>query len=89
VFRVKLFLPEVHAMARARPVFPGASGQAACMRRRAGLRRARAARILVVDNEEADRELLVQLLEPWALSCAPPPAATIAWTCWPPATGPT
>jgi signal transduction histidine kinase/CheY-like chemotaxis protein/purine-cytosine permease-like protein len=55
VFRVRLFLPELHnpppqelpAPARSRRVY-------------AGPRR----KILVVDNEEADRELLVQLLAP-------------------------
>jgi CheY-like chemotaxis protein len=52
-FRVRLFVPQVHG-ARAgaqEPVRPQGY---------AGVRR----RILVVDNEEADRELLVQLLEP-------------------------
>jgi signal transduction histidine kinase/DNA-binding LytR/AlgR family response regulator len=54
-FRVKLFLPEVHHVVP--PRAPKATPQ-----RRAyeGARR----KILVVDNEEADRELLVQLLEP-------------------------
>jgi CheY-like chemotaxis protein len=57
VFRVKLFLPEVHQAA-------AAAGKPAARRPRpARLRRARAA-MLVVDNEEADRELLVHLLEP-------------------------
>ncbi len=56
VFRVKLFLPEVHAS------MPGQGAQAGPKPRRgyAGQRR----RVLVVDNEEADRELLVDLLEP-------------------------
>ncbi|NML43541.1 response regulator [Ramlibacter sp. G-1-2-2] len=53
VFRVRLFLPEVHGTP-ARPV------QAPPRRGYAGARR----KILVVDNEEADRELLVHLLEP-------------------------
>jgi CheY-like chemotaxis protein len=35
-------------------------------------------RILVVDNEEADRELLVHLLEPLGFECALPPAAMTA-----------
>ncbi|MES2939030.1 MAG: ATP-binding protein [Pseudomonadota bacterium] len=54
VFRVRLFLPEVRSavLPQARPV--------RARRGYAGARR----RILVVDNEEADRELLVQLLEP-------------------------
>ena len=54
VFRVRLFLPEVHSAVVAKP--------APALPRRGyeGARR----RILVVDNEEADRELLVQLLEP-------------------------
>ena len=57
-FHIKLFLPEVHA---------DAWGQAPARARAAPPRRAYAGarrRILVVDNEEADRELLVQLLEP-------------------------
>jgi CheY-like chemotaxis protein/anti-sigma regulatory factor (Ser/Thr protein kinase) len=57
VFRVRLFLPEVRmAPGQAAPV-------PAALRPRhsyAGERR----RILVVDNEEADRELLVSLLQP-------------------------
>ncbi len=58
VFRVKLFLPEVH-------VAPGASHAQAVQtpkprRGYTGTRR----RVLVVDNEEADRDLLVSLLEP-------------------------
>ncbi|CAN5441333.1 ATP-binding protein [soil metagenome] len=57
VFRVKLFLPEVH-------VKPGAvvvPAQAPKPRRGySGARR----RVLVVDNEETDRDLLVSLLEP-------------------------
>ncbi|RYX94249.1 MAG: response regulator [Comamonadaceae bacterium] len=57
VFKVKLFLPEVH-------VKPGAAvapAQAPKPRRGyTGERR----RVLVVDNEEADRDLLVSLLEP-------------------------
>jgi CheY-like chemotaxis protein/anti-sigma regulatory factor (Ser/Thr protein kinase) len=62
VFKVKLFLPEVH-------VTPGAGGAAAELPRPlvsrprlgyAGPRR----RLLVVDNEEADRELLIHLLQP-------------------------
>jgi CheY-like chemotaxis protein len=61
VFRVKLFLPEVLA-AGAAGVQAGAAapGEARPRRAYAGARR----RILVVDNEEADRELLVHLLEP-------------------------
>jgi len=57
VFHAKLFLPEVHAE-------PGRAAPAPAVRRPrrgyAGERR----RLLVVDNEEADRELLVHLLEP-------------------------
>ncbi|WP_299760318.1 ATP-binding protein [Ramlibacter sp.] len=54
VFRVRLFLPEVHAAA-ARQV------RASQLRRAyQGARR----KILVVDNEEADREVLLHLLEP-------------------------
>ncbi|MFI4928085.1 MAG: hybrid sensor histidine kinase/response regulator, partial [Burkholderiales bacterium] len=54
VFRVRLFLPEVHQMLV--PV----QEQRRPPRGYEGPRR----RILVVDNEEADRELLVALLEP-------------------------
>jgi len=54
-FHVKLFLPEVHADAP-----PKARATQQPRRGYAGERR----RILVVDNEEPDRELLVQLLEP-------------------------
>ena len=54
-FRVKLFLPEVHGgLAVARKPAPA--------QRRAYLGARR--KVLVVDNEEPDRELLVQLLEP-------------------------
>ena len=59
VFRVKLFLPEVR-------LAPGAALSAPSSRAHkarygyAGTRR----RVLVVDNEEADRELLVNVLEP-------------------------
>jgi signal transduction histidine kinase/DNA-binding NarL/FixJ family response regulator len=52
-FRVRLFLPQVH----------GARTEAQAPLRPAGYEGPRR-RILVVDNEEADRELLVQLLEP-------------------------
>ena len=59
VFKVKLFLPEVHVAA-----------DPAAQRRRAAAPVARLAyagvrrRVLVVDNEEADRDLLVNLLQP-------------------------
>nr|WP_236635325.1 ATP-binding protein [Rhodoferax sp. TS-BS-61-7] len=58
VFRVRLFLPELH--------LPASAEQHAVATPRkprlgyAGARR----KVLVVDNEEADRELLVSLLEP-------------------------
>ncbi len=52
-FRVRLFLPQVHEAAPAQVTAPGRRGYE-------GRRR----RILVVDNEEPDRELLVQLLAP-------------------------
>ncbi len=54
VFRVRLFLPEVHGAAAVPLPAPRAR------RGYEGPRR----RILVVDNEEADRELLAHLLEP-------------------------
>jgi signal transduction histidine kinase/CheY-like chemotaxis protein/purine-cytosine permease-like protein len=58
VFRVRLFLPEVHGA-------HGANRSQAQLPRRqprgyAGPRR----KLLVVDNEQTDRELMVQLLEP-------------------------
>ncbi|MBX3655184.1 MAG: response regulator [Ramlibacter sp.] len=57
VFRVKLFLPEVH-----NPALGGTTERAAPLPRRGyeGVRR----KVLVVDNEEADRTLLVHLLGP-------------------------
>ena len=59
VFRIRLFLPEVHLTAGA---FPGATVPAVRRQPRGyeGVRR----KLLVVDNEEPDRELLVQLLQP-------------------------
>ncbi|MDO8440568.1 MAG: ATP-binding protein [Polaromonas sp.] len=59
VFRVKLFLPEVHlapGAVHARPAFRLHKARHGY----AGVRR----RVLVVDNEEADRDLLVNLLQP-------------------------
>ncbi|MBC7377810.1 MAG: response regulator, partial [Burkholderiaceae bacterium] len=57
VFRVKLFLPEVHV----KPGTVVAPAQVPKPRRGySGARR----RVLVVDNEETDRDLLVSLLEP-------------------------
>ncbi|UUZ74848.1 response regulator [Polaromonas sp. P1(28)-13] len=59
VFRIRLFLPEVHVAA-------GAAQRTASQsvrrqpRNYEGVRR----KLLVVDNEEPDRELLVQLLQP-------------------------
>jgi signal transduction histidine kinase/DNA-binding NarL/FixJ family response regulator len=55
IFRVKLFLPELRNMPAAEAPLPPRS-----RRSYEGGRR----KILVVDNEEADRELLVHLLEP-------------------------
>ena len=60
VFHVKLFLPEVHGDALGKAAAPVAVQAQRARRGYAGERR----RILVVDNEEPDRELLVQLLEP-------------------------
>jgi len=57
VFRVKLFLPQVHGAPGAALELPRPSR---ARRGYAGPRRS----ILVVDNEEADRELLVNLLQP-------------------------
>ncbi len=62
VFKVKLFLPEVHASPS--DVRSNAGSAATRVRKPrlgyAGPRR----RVLVVDNEEADRELLIHLLQP-------------------------
>ncbi len=58
VFRVKLFLPEAHVRQGG-----GGAVPAAAARPRRGYEGARR-RVLVVDNEEADRDLLVSLLEP-------------------------
>ena len=58
VFRVRLFLPEVHDSALQQP--PAQAPAAAQRSGYLGPRR----RLLVVDNEEPDRELLVQLLQP-------------------------
>ena len=55
VFRIKLFLPELRGATR-----PDAPAAAKPRRGYEGPRRL----VLVVDNEEADRDLLVQLLEP-------------------------
>lgn len=60
VFHVKLFLPEVHGDALGKAAAPVAVQAQRARRGYAGERR----RILVVDNEEPDRELLVQLLDP-------------------------
>jgi signal transduction histidine kinase/CheY-like chemotaxis protein len=60
VFHVKLFLPEVHGDALGKAAAPVAAQAQRARRGYAGERR----RILVVDNEEPDRELLVQLLAP-------------------------
>ena len=62
VFRIRLFLPEVHGLSAA---LQGANSRSAKPARRkprdyAGVRR----KLLVVDNEEPDRELMVQLLTP-------------------------
>jgi len=53
VFRVRLFLPEVHGLVVPPPVRQLRRGYEGARRK-----------VLVVDNEEADRELLVHLLEP-------------------------
>ncbi|MCW5234492.1 hybrid sensor histidine kinase/response regulator [Verminephrobacter eiseniae] len=60
VFQVKLFLPEVHDAAPGRAAPSAAARSQRARKGYAGQRR----RILVVDNEAPDRELLVQWLEP-------------------------
>ena len=59
LFRIRLFLPEVHPGALGASELR-AAGPRPLRRGYAGPRR----RLLVVDNEEPDRELLVQLLAP-------------------------
>ncbi len=59
VFRVRLFLPEVHGASGA---VQGASARPA--RRQPVAYEGTRRKLLVVDNEEPDRELLVQLLQP-------------------------
>jgi signal transduction histidine kinase/DNA-binding NarL/FixJ family response regulator len=59
VFRVRLFLPELHLPAEAVRKMPLLAQRKARLGY-VGPRR----KVLVVDNEEADRELLVSLLEP-------------------------
>jgi signal transduction histidine kinase len=63
VFHAKLFLPEIHADALGKAAPEPAAWAARTQRARKGYAGERR-RILVVDNEEPDRELLVQLLEP-------------------------
>lgn len=59
IFQVRLFLPELHVPVSGAPE-RAAVPAAKARRGYAGVRR----KILVVDNEEADRDLLVQLLTP-------------------------
>ena len=59
VFRVRLFLPRVHDAVARSPV-PAAATPAPLRRGYEGAR----LRVLVIDNEEADRQLLVDLLAP-------------------------
>ena len=54
LFRIRLFLPELHGARRANSRRPQRASATPASRRR----------ILVVDNEEVDRELLVNVLEP-------------------------
>ena len=62
VFRIRLFLPEVHGFSGSLQRVDGQSAKTARRQPRgyAGVRR----KLLVVDNEEPDRELMVQLLSP-------------------------
>ena len=59
VFRIRLFLPEVHGLTGALQAV-AVKPVSRLPRHYEGVRR----KLLVVDNEEPDRELLVQLLEP-------------------------
>lgn len=63
VFRVKLFLPELHLSGLSGHGAQAASLPAQAPSKRLGYTGPRR-RVLVVDNEEADRELLVNLLAP-------------------------
>ncbi|MYM81195.1 response regulator [Duganella sp. FT50W] len=63
VFHVRLFLPSVHAPA------PRGSTLSDTMLQRTGYRGARR-RILVVDNERVDRELLLNILQPLGFDIA-------------------
>lgn len=65
VFKVKLFLPELHTSlpATGEGAAQHSNPIAAAVKLRQGYAGPRQ-RVLVVDNEEADRELLVQLLQP-------------------------
>ncbi len=63
VFRVKLFLPELHLTSLSGHNAHATSWPVQPHRKRVGYTGPRR-RVLVVDNEEADRELLVNLLEP-------------------------
>jgi signal transduction histidine kinase/ActR/RegA family two-component response regulator len=66
VFKVKLFLPELHTGLPATGGDAVRRNKAAPAKPRLGYVGPRQ-RVLVVDNEEADRELLVQLLQPLGL----------------------
>ncbi|MDO8770200.1 MAG: ATP-binding protein, partial [Burkholderiaceae bacterium] len=63
VFRVKLFLPEVHVASGASAGVLSDLPRSLVSKPRHGYAGPRR-RVLVVDNEEADRELLVNLLQP-------------------------
>ena len=63
VFRVKLFLPELHLTSLSGHSTHAASLPAQALSKRLGYTGPRR-QVLVVDNEEADRELLVNLLTP-------------------------
>ena len=60
VFAVRLFLPQMHLPAQGAQQLENRQQQGAWRKGYAGTRR----KILVVDNEAADRDLLLQLLEP-------------------------
>jgi signal transduction histidine kinase/CheY-like chemotaxis protein/purine-cytosine permease-like protein len=63
LFKVKLFLPEVHRVSGAGGPAQGVETGPQARKSRVGYQGPRR-RVLVVDNEEADRELLVHVLQP-------------------------
>jgi signal transduction histidine kinase len=81
VFKVRLFLPELH----------GAPGRPAAKPAPAPPRRGYAGSAAASWSSTTKRPTAncwCICWSPWVSNCAPPPAAMTAWTCWSPATGP-